>query len=207
MAGMILTCSDIHQTHLLRHSRSLDVLFMTWNESEESLRDKLNQIHTQYPHLNLAISISKTIHYLDAELRQTDGTLRTDVAKNVDTEPYSLPFVFGHRRNKSKTLLRASLIRAARCCANVQDFANEWEDLQLSFQCNGFSSDFVIYQLHSLLEEFHVEDLQIHLGESYYNQELYETLRRDIRLNHQQQKTRKTTLRTEQTFFIESDFH
>ena len=161
---------------------------MTWNESAETLRDKLNQIHTQYPHLNLTILIGKTIQYLDAELSQTDGTLRTDVAKNVDTEPYSLPFVFGHRRNKFQTLLRASLIRAARCCANVLDFASEWEDLQLSFQYNRFSSDFIIYQIQSFLEEFQVDHLHIHLGESYYNQDLYDTLRRNIHLNHQRQK-------------------
>jgi hypothetical protein len=162
---------------------------MTWNESEETLRDKLNQIHTQYPHLHFTISIGKTIHYLDAELSQTDGTLRTNVAKNVDTEPYSLPFVFGHRRNKFLTLLRASLIRAASCCANVLDFASEWEDLQLSFQYNRYSNDFIIYQIQSFLEEFQVHDHQIHLGESYYNQELYETLRRNIHLYHQRQKS------------------
>ncbi len=66
------------------------------------------------------------------------GNLKIQVAHSLDIEPYSLPFVFGHQRNKYKTLFRAALIRAARCYTTVFDFPNEFQHLQLSFRHNRF---------------------------------------------------------------------
>jgi hypothetical protein len=125
---------------------------MTWNESEESLRDTINTFSTQHPHIQMTISVDETINYLDTEISDIDGTLKTKVAKDIDTEPHSLPFVFGHRRNKYKTLLRAALIRATRSCAHVSDFVNEFEGIQISFHHNRFSNDFIVDKVlyHSL---------------------------------------------------------
>ena len=65
------------------------------------------------------------------------------VAHHVNTDSNSLPYVYGHHQwHEYSILLRTVLIRAARCCTDVFDFANEFQHTQLSFEYNRFNRDF-----------------------------------------------------------------
>ena len=176
------------------HLRCLDELFFTWNESKERLHDRLNTIHAQDPHIRMTISIDETINYLDVNIGHLDGDLKIQVAHDLDIEPYALPYVFGHPRHQYSTLPRATLVRAVRCCVDVSRFANELEDLRLSFEYNGFEEDFFTDKLQLFLEEFDAVELgALHCGETYYDQSLYDCLRENVFNGHQQQK--KATLK------------
>jgi hypothetical protein len=121
------------------------------------------------------------------------GDLKIQVPHDLYTEPYSLPYIFGHQqRHKSRTLARAAFIRATRCYANVPDFANELQDIQLSFQYNKFEHDFFIDKFQLFLEEFDATELEkLHQGEAYYDQSLYDYLRQNVYNYNQQQKREK----------------
>jgi hypothetical protein len=189
MDGKILFfCTHIYY----RHYRCFDEIFLTWNESEDSLYDILNTMNRQYPDMKIAITISDNINYLDVNLSHTDGDLKIHVANNLNIEPYALPYVFGHHpQHQYDTLLRAALIRATQCCADVFDFANELEDLELSFQYNRFKKDYFLDKFQLFLEEFAATDLKLYNGETYYNQSLYDYLRQNIsNYNHKQKKAK-----------------
>jgi hypothetical protein len=140
----------------------------------------------------MASTIGDTIDYLDVNIGHIDGDLNIQVAHDVDTEPYSLPYVFGHRRHQYSTLPRAALIRAVRCCADVARFANELEHLRLSFEYNGFQEDFFTDELQLFLEEFDSVALDtLQHGEAYYDQSRYDYLRQNVsNYNQQQRKAR-----------------
>ena len=146
----------------------------------------MNTINTQYPHIRMTVTIDTNINYLDVNISHMDGDLKTQVVHNLNIEPYALPYVFGHRQYQYTTLLRAALIRAARCYVNVFDFANELEDLQLSIQYNKFPKDFFINEFQLFLNEFNSIELKnLPYGETYYDQSLYDSLR-EIVVNHNQ---------------------
>jgi hypothetical protein len=177
--------------HILHH-RYNDDIFLTWNESRDKLDDVLNTIHRHYPDIRISITINDNINYLDINLSHMDGDLKIQVAHDLNTDPYSLPYVFGHQRHKYATLPEAALIRAVRCCTNVFDFANELEDIQLSFQYNRFSKDFFIDKFRLFLKEFDATKLgKLHDGEAYYDQSLYDYLRQNVFNYNQLQKRAK----------------
>lgn len=165
----------------MTHPRCLNEIFLTWNEPKGRLYDILNTIHQQDPHIRMAITMDDTVNYLDVNIGHLDGDLKTQVAHDVDIEPYSLPYVFGHPRHQYSTLPRAALMRAVRCCADVSRFANELEDLRLSFEYNGFEEDFFTDKLQLFLEEFDSGELDaLQYGEAYYDQSRYDYLRQNV---------------------------
>ena len=168
-------------------------IFFTWNESKDQLHAILQTINArQGSELPMTITMNDTIDYLDLKLSQTDGHLRIEVAHDLSTEPYTLPYVFGYSKHHSRTWPRAAFIRAVRCCASVFDFANELEDMQLSFEHNRFDKDYFINEFHQFLKEFDSIQLKNLLcGEAYYNQSLYDYLREVAYNDHQTQKRLK----------------
>ncbi len=165
---------------------------MTWNESEDKLNDLFIPIKRQYPDIQMAITMNDHINYLDIHMSHIDGDLKIEVAHDLNTEPYSLPYVFGHPQHQYSTLPRVAFMRAARCYSNVFDFANELHDIQLSFQYNGFQTDFFIEKFQLFLEEFDTIELKnLHYGEAYYDQSLYDHLRQMIFNYNQNEKKTK----------------
>ena len=163
---------------------------LTWNDSKEKLIDTIHTKNQQsvYVQINL-ITSNHQINYLDLTISHMEENLKIQVAHHLNIEPYALPYIYGHPRNKYRTLIRSALLRATRCYDNVSDFANELIDIQLSFKHNQFSHDFVLYKTISFLEEFDADHLKVHYGEAYYDQHLYEKLRHKVR----QHQTRQTT--------------
>ena len=142
----------------------------------------------------MTVTIDETITYLDVNIGHLNGDLKIQVAHDLDIEPYALPHVFGHPRHQYSSLPRAALIRAVRCCADVSRFANELEDLRLSFAYNGFDEDFFADKFELFLEEFDSVKLNaLQNGEAYYDQSLYDYLRQNVSNYNQQQK--KSTLK------------
>ena len=172
--------------------RCLDEIFFTWNESKERLQDRLHTIHAKNPHIRIATTIDETITYLDVNIGHIDGDLKIQVAHDLNIEPHTLPYVFGHPRHQYSTLPRAALMRAVQCCADVSRFANELDDLRLSFEYNRYKEDFFIDKLRLFLEEFNAVELgALHCGETYYDQSLYDYLRQNVVNYNQRQKKAK----------------
>ncbi|CAF1110699.1 unnamed protein product [Didymodactylos carnosus] len=92
-------------------------------------------------------------------------------------------------RHQYSSLPQAALVQAVRCCTDVSSFANELEDMPLLFEYNGFEEDFFIVKLQLFLEEFDTVQLEeLHYGEAYYDQSLYDYLRQNVFNYNQGQK-------------------
>ncbi|CAF1336877.1 unnamed protein product [Adineta steineri] len=160
--------------------RHFNEIFMTWNGTEDSLRHVIDTINRTHGHLRMTVNIHDNINYLDANISFTYGKLKTKVARNLNTDAYSLPYVYGHRRFHFLTLLHAALIRATQCCSELFEFINECNDLQISFQYNGFDNNYFTRTLRLFLQEFHIDNLKIQSGEVFYDPNLYQQLRRSV---------------------------
>ena len=186
---------------MLRPPRSFDEIFLTWNDSKENLDDLLHVINQQCPYLEVTWSISNQIQFLGIQISYYHDIdpLRTEVVHDLNIEPYSLPYVFGHPPKNCRTLLRATLIRAVRCYHNVLDFANELFDIELSFQHNGFSNTFISDKIISFLEEFDACQLKTCHGEQCYDQHLYDRLQQQTVIKYQRRQTIQKLKRCRQT--------
>ncbi|CAF2907439.1 unnamed protein product [Rotaria sp. Silwood2] len=171
--------------------RCFDEIFLTWNDSEQRLHDILQTLNRQVLNIPITIFISNDVNYLDLNICHLDGNLKIQVVHQLNTEPYALPYVVGHSRHKYHSLIRVALLRATRCYTYVFDFVNELEDIQLSFQYNRFSNDFIIDQIQLFLEEFGVSQMNVHGGEKFYDQSLYDHLRQHVIKYHQREKRLK----------------
>jgi hypothetical protein len=54
-------------------------MFLTWNGSKRQFHSHFHGIKTKLSDLPIELSIGKTIHYLDVEILQNNGILRTKV--------------------------------------------------------------------------------------------------------------------------------
>ena len=176
----------------MSYRRCLNEIVLTWNESRDQLYDLLATVHRRHPDIRMVTTVNDTINFLDVNISQIDGALKIQVAHDLNTDPYSLPYVFGHRGQKYSTLPAAAFIRAARCCADVFEFANELEDIQLSFQYNRFPKHFFVDKFRLFLEEFDATALTKLLdGEASYDQSLYDYLRQNVSNYNQLQRRLK----------------
>lgn len=176
----------------MSHRRCLNEIFLTWNESRGQLHDLLATVHQHHPDIRMVTTVNDNINFLDVNISQIDGALKIQVVHDLNTDPYALPYVFGHRGQKYSTLPAAAFIRAVRCCADVFDFANELEDIQLSFQYNRFPTHFFVDKFRLFLEEFDATELTKLLdGEASYDQSLYDYLRQNVSNYNQLQRRLK----------------
>ena len=105
-------------------NRHLDEGFLTWNGTENQLRalfDVTTSAH-HHPCIRINTAIGSTAHFVDAYLSHDNGVLNTRVYRYPNTHDNSLPDIPHVPMCPNSRLLRAVLIRAVRCCSNVQDF-------------------------------------------------------------------------------------
>ena len=138
-------------------------------------------LNSQYPEMKMSMTVNNNVNYLDVNISHINGDLKTQVAHDLNTDPYALPYVFGHTRHQYQTLPRATFFRAIRCYANVSDFASELEYMEFSFQYNRFPKNFLMHKFQLFLQEFNSTQLQnLFYCEPFYTQSLYDYLRQKV---------------------------
>ena len=174
---------------LFIHCRCLDEIFLTWNGSVDEFHLLLNSIihHHQQHHFSpfqLTISIDKKVNYLDTEISHINGRLRTKVKHNLQTEPYSLSYLFNQLLSMNDdipitALIREILIRAVQSCSNVSDFEREQYFIHWSLDLNNRNSSlYTYYDISNEIGKFFTEFTN---GEPYFNSNYYDRLRRRLR--------------------------
>jgi hypothetical protein len=141
----------------MRKHRYLDEGFLTWNGSENQLRslfDMSTNVHHHHHAMRINTTIGSTVHFVDACLSHDHGELTTKVYHHPNTHNNALPEVPHVPMCPNSHLLRAALIRAARCCSNVRDYNDEQRRIQLSYHFEGSSHAFVEEFLQGFLMEF-----------------------------------------------------
>ncbi|CAF4244878.1 unnamed protein product, partial [Rotaria magnacalcarata] len=77
----------------------IDDIFMTWNKSENELRNLLDTANSWYPNIKLEYKVSKSLPFLDVLLTNSNGILLTSVYHKPAAEPYVVPFSSDHPRH------------------------------------------------------------------------------------------------------------
>ena len=88
-------------------------------------------------------------------------------------------------------MFQVSLSRATKYCVNVFDFANELSHIQLSFQHNQFSQNFINTYTELFFKKFHLSTLKIPYGEANYDHNVHDRLRCHVTEYHLRQKRTK----------------
>ncbi|CAF2938990.1 unnamed protein product [Rotaria sp. Silwood2] len=115
-------------------------------------------IHQKYPNLSITTSIGKKVNYLDAQISQINGQLRTTINHDQDIEPRALSFISDHPPVMYSTLIQACRIRAALLCSKESHFHNERRDIQVIFVQNGYSIEFIREHVEQFFQDFHVSN-------------------------------------------------
>ena len=138
-------------------NRHLDEGFLTWNGSENQLKtlfDMPNDVRQHHPSIRINTTIGSAVHFVDAELSHDNGVLKTKVYHYPNSHDNSLPHIPHVPMCPNSRLLRAALIRAARCCSTMHDFNDEQRRIRLSYHFEGLPNVFVERCLGQFLNKF-----------------------------------------------------
>ena len=130
------------------YGRYNDIGFLTWNESIDQLQKIFDELQQSLDsNLEMTTFIGSHAHFLNAFIENKNGRLHTCVYRDSTCQPFLLPYVSGHPRLSHRQWFQFSLIRAGQYCGTSDDFQDERLYIELTFLANGYSLDFVEYNL------------------------------------------------------------
>ncbi|CAF4861540.1 unnamed protein product, partial [Rotaria socialis] len=136
------------------YGRYIDDIFMTWNRSENDLKNLLNDANTWHPNIKLEYKISKSLPFLDVILTNNNGMLSTSVYHKPAAEPYVVPFISDHPRHTFVNVIQTSLTRALRNSSTFEIFNKERIYIKLTLLYNGYPSSFIEKQFRNFFSEY-----------------------------------------------------
>ncbi|CAF2130273.1 unnamed protein product [Rotaria magnacalcarata] len=116
---------------------------MTWNKSENALKQILENANTWHPNIKLEYKIGKSLPFLDVLLTNINGTLSISVYHKPAAEPYVVPFISDHPRHVFENIVQTSLRRAVKYSSTFQLFNDERRYIKSTFLYNGYPSSFI----------------------------------------------------------------
>jgi hypothetical protein len=179
--------------------RHFDEIFLTWNESQDALDRFIHRMNVKNSSIQVQSTIGTDIDYREAHIRflcdddDPEMELETKVNHESKVEPYALPYVYDHPPDQYSTLIRAAMIRAARCCSDIYEFQKEWQYIELSFNINNFPIGFINEHITVFFLEFNMEEFD----HTMYDRETYEELRENV-IKHEQKCLQRKMERQEQ---------
>lgn len=117
--------------------RYIDAIFLTSNDSIETLKQMLYDANEKHPNIKLTYDIGSCVSFLDLQIRNQEANWITSVYHKEAAEPYVVPFKSEHPRHIFENIIRASLLRAVRYCSTSEKFNNERRAIKLMLLYNG----------------------------------------------------------------------
>ncbi|CAF4085834.1 unnamed protein product, partial [Adineta steineri] len=125
------------------YGRYIDDIFMTWNKSEQELKDLLQQANQWHQNIKLDYKISHSLPFLDVLLTNDYGILTTSVYHKPAAQPCVVPFTSDHPRHVFTNTIKTSLARAVRYSSTFKSFHYERRYIKLMLLYNGYPSTFI----------------------------------------------------------------
>jgi hypothetical protein len=110
---------------------------MTWNKSEEELKNFLDKANQWHDNIKFDYKIGKSLPFLDVHLTNNKGTLSTSVYHKPAAEPYVTPFISDHPRHVFVNISTTALARAVRYSSTFESFNTERRSIKLTLLYNG----------------------------------------------------------------------
>ncbi|CAF1432463.1 unnamed protein product, partial [Rotaria sordida] len=155
--------------------------FFTWNASTEYLEALFDELQQNFDSdIKLTTYTDNRVEFLNAIIENKRGFLETRVSHNQQQQqqqqPFLLPYVKNYPRLRHRQWFRYSLIRAGQYCSSYEDFEEERRYIEMTFLTNGYSLDFVEYNLRRFYSRFFRSEYQI----KDLNRHSYRILRRAL---------------------------
>ena len=118
--------------------RYIDDVFMTWNGSEEDLKESLDKANTWHANIKLDYKIGKSLPFLDVLVTNENGVLATSVHHKPAAEPCVIPFISDHPQHVFGNVIQTALTRAVRYSSTFRTYQNEQRNIKLMLLYNGW---------------------------------------------------------------------
>ncbi|CAF4750370.1 unnamed protein product [Rotaria socialis] len=143
------------------YGRYIDDIFLTSNDSTESLRDMLENANKYHVNIKLTHEIGSCVSFLDVQINNQDGNLITSVYHKEASEPYIVPFKSDHPRHIFENIITTSLLRAIRYFSTLQAFNHEIRALKLMLLYNSFPSRYIRHYLKKFFQQLSATSISI----------------------------------------------
>ncbi|CAF1440935.1 unnamed protein product [Adineta steineri] len=123
--------------------RYIDDVFITWNTSEEKLRNFLDDANTWHLNIKLDYQIGKSLPFLNVLVTNNNGILTTSVYHKPAAEPYVVPYTSDHPRHVFGNIVQTALSQAIRYSSTFEAFHKERRYIKLKLLYNGYPSSII----------------------------------------------------------------
>ena len=123
--------------------RYIDDVFMSTNLQHSQIKAILDTMNQKDPNIRITAKISNKLDFLDVEIENNQGQLRSTVHHKPAAEPYILPYNSDHPRCIHKSCIPGALFRAIRLCSNLDDFVEEYRNIEMNLLLNGYPQWFI----------------------------------------------------------------
>ena len=107
---------------------------MTWNKSENALKQILENANPCHPNIKLEYKVGKSLPFLDILLI---NILSTSVYHKPAAEPYVVPFISDHPRHVFNNIVQTILRRTIKYSSTFQLFNDERRYIKSTLLYNG----------------------------------------------------------------------
>ena len=111
-------------------------MFFTWNGSEETVKQLLEEANRTHPNIKLTHQIGKRLPFLDVLITNHDGALLSSVYHKPSAEPTILSFLSDHPRYVFRNVIQTALTRAVRYSSTFETFNIERRQIRLKLLYN-----------------------------------------------------------------------
>ncbi|CAF3070398.1 unnamed protein product [Rotaria sp. Silwood2] len=131
-----------HQRNEL-YGRYIDDIFMTSNEPDENIKVLLDRENDKDPNIRITYTIHESVKFLDVQVANVQGQLKTSVFRTPAAEPYILPYTSDHPRHIHSNTIQTALLRAIRLCSDIEIFDQERLNIEIALLLNGYPLNFI----------------------------------------------------------------
>ncbi len=117
-------------------NRYIDDFIFTSNESEETIKQWLEEANKFHPNIKLTYKIAKTLPFLDVLISNNHGRLTSSVYHKLSAQPAILSFLSDHPRHIFRNIIQTLLTRAVRYSSTFEAFNIERRAIQLKLLYN-----------------------------------------------------------------------
>lgn len=131
--------------------RYIDDIFMTTNETLDTIRIRIKRAAQKYVNIKINYFIDSSVNFLDVAIMNDHGQLKMTVYHKPAAEHFVLPYQSEHPRHIHVNIPYAAVLRAARICSDLEDFNAELVRIDLTLLLNGYPPHFIDKQFRRLL--------------------------------------------------------
>ena len=115
--------------------RYIDDAFFIWTHGKETLSLFLEGLNNFHPNIKFSHEVS--IHFLDHNVRLSDGNISTDLYVKPTDRHQFLHYISSHLDHTKRFIAFSQVMRVSRICSEKSDFLKHLEKMKSCFLVRG----------------------------------------------------------------------